>query len=141
MAARTKARRRAIDIAYEAEARGVSMLDVLQRRIAEGAEPGRTEPNPYTGELVEGVAAHRERIDELLATYAEGWALDRMPAVDRAILRVATYELLWGGDDVPDAVVLDEAVSAAQELSTDASPKFVNGLLSRLQSLKPSLVL
>ena len=141
MAARTKARRRAIDIAYEAEARRVSMLDVLQRWMAEGTEPGKSAPNPYTVELVEGVTAHRERIDELLSTYAEGWALDRMPAVDRAILRVGTYELLWGGEDVPDAVVLDEAVSAAQELSTDSSPKFVNGLLSRLASLKPSLVL
>ncbi len=82
--------------------------------------------------------AHRERIDELLAGYSQGWTLDRMPAVDRNILRIGTYELLWGSG-VPDAVVISEAVLLARDLSTDGSPAFVNGLLARLLELKPEL--
>ncbi|MGZ4640318.1 MAG: transcription antitermination factor NusB, partial [Actinomycetes bacterium] len=94
--------------------------------------------NEYTVELVEGVVAQRERIDELLTTYAQGWSLDRMPAVDRAILRIGTYELLWR-DEIPDAVAISEAVALARDLSTDDSPGFVNGLLARLLELKPTL--
>jgi N utilization substance protein B len=90
--------------------------------------------------LVEGAWEHRERIDELIATYAVGWTLDRMPAVDRTILRLGVHELLWV-DDVPDGVAISEAVALATEFSTDESPRFVNGLLSRLQQLKPSLFL
>lgn len=92
----------------------------------------------YAVELVEGVVAHRERIDEALSTYAHGWTLDRMPAVDRVILRLATWELVHN-DDVPDDVVINEAVTLASELSTDESPAFVNGLLARLRSLKATL--
>ena len=92
----------------------------------------------YAVELVEGVVAHRARIDELLATYSEGWTLERMPAVDRTILRLGAYELLWCGG-VPDGVAIDEAVELARALSTEESPKFVNGLLSRLLQVKPSL--
>ena len=92
----------------------------------------------YAVDLVEGVVAHRERIDELLATYAEDWTLERMPPVDLAVLRIGVFELLWC-DDVPDPVVVSEAVELATSLSTDESPRFVNGLLARLQSLKPSL--
>jgi N utilization substance protein B len=84
------------------------------------------------------VVAHRDRIDELLTTYSQGWSLDRMPAVDRAVLRLGTFELLWL-DDVPDAVVVDQAVELARSLSTDDSPAFVNGLLGRLVQLKPQL--
>lgn len=93
----------------------------------------------YTAELVAGVAAHRDRIDQLISTHAQGWDLTRMPAVDRALLRVSVFELLWR-DDVPDAVVIDEAVELAKQLSTDESPAYVNGLLAALLSLKPSLV-
>jgi len=92
----------------------------------------------YSVTLVEGVVAHAERIDEALSTYAHGWTLDRMPAVDRVILRLATWELVHN-DDVPDDVVINEAVTLAGELSTDESPAFVNGLLSRLRSLKATL--
>jgi N utilization substance protein B len=88
--------------------------------------------------LVEGVVAHQARIDELLSTYSSGWALDRMPAVDRNILRIGVFELLWC-DDVPDAVVIDEAVNRARELSTDESPAFVNGVLARILDLRPRL--
>ena len=88
--------------------------------------------NDYTIELVEGVAAHRRGIDEILTEYAEGWTIARMPEVDRAVLRLGVYELLWRAD-VPDAVVIDEAVELAKSLSTDESPRFVNGILARLK--------
>ncbi|MDP9418265.1 MAG: transcription antitermination factor NusB [Actinomycetota bacterium] len=134
MSARGKARKRALDLLFEAEQRGVDAVALLGERIA------RAEPtvNEYTATLVEGVAAHRERIDSLLSTYSQGWTLDRMPAVDRTILRLGAYELLWR-DDVPDAVAISEAVGLARELSTDESPGFVNGLLARLLDLKPTL--
>jgi N utilization substance protein B len=92
----------------------------------------------YAATLVEGVASHRARIDELLATYSVGWTLDRMPPVDRNILRLGVYELLWA-EDVPDAVVISEAVNLARQLSTEDSPTFVNGMLARVLELKPGL--
>lgn len=134
MAARSKARKRALDVLFESELREGSPLDVLAERTAQ-AHPPMPE---YTATLVEGVQAHRERIDELLATYAEGWTLDRMPPVDRNILRLGTYELIWA-DDVPDGVAISEAVLLARDLSTDDSPQFVNGLLARILSLKPTI--
>jgi N utilization substance protein B len=134
MSARSKARKRALDVLFESEQRSVPALETLAGRIA-AADPPVSE---YTVGLVEGVVANRERIDELLTTYSQDWSLDRMPAVDRAILRLATFELLWR-DDVPDPVVIDEAVTMARTLSTDESPGFVNGLLGRLHDLKPML--
>jgi len=137
--ARGKARKRALDILYAAELRQVSPLIVLgERPLAEGAAQSHPTPNPYVTTLVEGVVAHQSRIDELLSTYSSGWALDRMPAVDRNILRIGVFELLWC-DDVPDAVVIDEAVNRARELSTDESPAFVNGVLARILDLRPRL--
>ena len=134
MAARSKARKRALDILFEADQRGVDPATVLAERIRR-AEPPVAE---YTVEIVEGVLAHRERIDELLGTYAQGWTVARMPGVDRALLRMSAWELLYN-DAVPDAVVIDEAVELARSLSTDESPAFVNGLLARLLAVKPSL--
>ena len=134
MAARSKARKRALDILFEAEVRGEPVLELLELRIIEASPP----VSEYAAELVRGVQAHRGRIDELLAGHAEGWTLDRMPAVDRNVLRIGLYELLWA-DDVPDAVAINEAVLLARDLSTDASPAFVNGLLGRLLELKPTL--
>jgi N utilization substance protein B len=134
VAARSKARKRALDVLFEAEQRQADPLDTLARRV-EMADPPVGE---YAVELVEGVVAQRERIDELLTTYSQGWSLDRMPAVDRAILRLGTYELLWR-DDIPDGVAISEAVALARDLSTDDSPGFVNGLLARLLELKPTL--
>jgi len=134
VSARSKARKRALDLLFEAEQRGVDVQELLASRLA-AAEPP---VNEYAVELVEGVVAHRDRIDELLTTYSQGWSLDRMPAVDRAVLRLGTYELLWQ-DEVPDAVVINEAVQLAGQLSTDESPGFVNGLLARLLALKPCL--
>jgi transcription antitermination protein NusB len=134
MSARSKARKRALDVLFEAELRGIDPGSTLAAWVSRADPP----VGAYTTELVEGVAAHRERIDELLSTYAEGWTLERMPAVDRTILRLATYELLWE-TGVPDAVAISEAVNLARELSTENSPGFVNGLLARLLALKPTL--
>ena len=134
MGARTKARKRALDVLFEADQRGADVLATLADRVSAGEPP----VPDYTVALVEGVVSQGERIDELLTTYSQGWSLDRMPAVDRAVLRLGTFELIWR-DDVPDAVVISEAVGLARQLSTDESPAFVNGLLARLLDLKPSL--
>lgn len=127
MAARRKARKRALDLLYEAELRGLDPVTLAGERLAAGDPP----VPDYTVSLVEGVARERTRIDELISTYAEGWTLERMPAVDRGLLRIALYELLWC-PDIPDAVAVDEAVELAKELSTDDSPRFINGLLGRI---------
>ena len=133
MGARSKARKRALDVLFEADQRGLDPVKLVADRLASG-----TVPMPeYAVTVVEGVTAHQERIDELLSTYSHGWTLDRMPAVDRAALRLGTWELLYN-DDVPDAVAIDEAVELVQSLSTDDSPGFVNGLLARLLEIKTS---
>jgi N utilization substance protein B len=132
--ARSKARKRALDILFEAEQRGTPVLDLLAERITLGSPP----VPGYAADLVRGVTVHTARIDELISQYAEGWTMDRMPAVDRNVMRIGVYELLWA-DDVPDGVAISEAVLLAQDLSTEASPAFVNGLLARIAKLKPSL--
>ena len=134
MGARSKARQRALDILYAAEMRGEEPATALDRAIAAGEGP----TNDYTSDLVRGVVEHRPRIDELLADYSEGWTLDRMPAVDRNVLRLGVFELMWA-EDVPDAVAVTEAVALVQDLSTDESPGFVNGILGNIQRSKPSL--
>jgi N utilization substance protein B len=134
MGARSKARKRALDILYAAEMRGEEPATALDRAIAAGEGP----TNDYTSDLVRGVVEHRPRIDELLADYSEGWTLDRMPAVDRNVLRLGVFELMWA-DDVPDTVAVTEAVALVQDLSTDESPGFVNGILGNIQRSKPSL--
>ena len=136
MPARSKARKRALDVLFEAELRSEPVLDVLAQRAADQVPPLPA----YAAELVRGVAAHRERIDGLLAEHSVGWALERMPAVDRNVLRIGAYELLWE-PGVPDAVAISEAVQLARDLSTEGSPAFVNGLLARLLELKPTLSL
>ena len=136
MTARGKARKRALDILYEADMRGISAVEILDAK-AESTEPVS---NPYTTEIVWGVIEHADRIDDLLSTYAQGWTLDRMPAIDRNLLRIGTFELLWA-EDVPDAVVISEAVTLAKSLSTDDSPTFINGLLGRILEIKPKLAL
>jgi N utilization substance protein B len=136
MPARSKARKRALDILFEAEARSEPVPGLLAERIA-AADPPVPE---YAAELVRGVHEHAALIDDLLTTHSQGWALARMPAVDRNILRIGVYELLWQ-NQVPDAVAISEAVTLAADLSTDDSPAFVNGLLGRLLQLKPTLAL
>ena len=134
MGARSKARKRALDVLYESAQRDADPMATLRERLAQSDPP----VPEYATELVEGVVTHQARIDELLSTYAEEWTLDRMPPVDLAALRIGTYELLWC-DDVPDGVAVSEAVALVSSLSTDQSAAFVNGLLARLLSLKPSL--
>jgi N utilization substance protein B len=134
VSARSKARKRALDVLFEAELRGSPVLDLLAERTAMASPP----VSAYAAALVRGVTEHQPRIDELIAKYAEGWTLDRMPAVDRNVLRIGIYELLWA-PDVPDAVAISEAVQLARDLSTEASPTFINGLLARLLDLKPTL--
>ncbi|MBA2446131.1 MAG: transcription antitermination factor NusB [Nocardioidaceae bacterium] len=129
MGARTKARKRALDILFESELRGLDTGATLAgRREAVDAL------NSYTVTLVEGVVAHRDEIDELLGAHSEAWPLERMPAVDRNLLRIGVFELRYV-DEVPDAVAMSEAVSLARELSTDESPAFVNGLLAKIAGL------
>lgn len=134
MTARSKARKRALDVLYEADLRGTDPVGTLAERVVLADPP----VNDYTVALVEGVSEHRARIDEILATYAERWTLARMPDVDRTILRLGVYELLWR-DDVPDAVAIDQAVGLAKTLSTDESPKFVNGVLAHVLRDRPSV--
>ena len=124
MSARSKARKRALDVLFAADLRGESALQALETAIADGEGPS----NDYTATLVRGVVAEQERIDALLAEHASGWTLDRMPGVDRNVLRLGVYEMLYV-DDVPDAVAVSEAVALVQDLSTDESPAFVNGVL------------
>src|SRR5665647_2736016 len=129
MAARSKARKRALDVLFEADQRARPVLEVLADRLE---RPGTQSALPqYSVDLVHGVVAEQERIDELLSTYSQGWTLARMPAVDRAVLRIGAWEVLFS-QDVPEAVAVDEAVELARALSTDDSPAFVNGLLGRL---------
>lgn len=134
MSARTKARKRALDVLYASDLRSESPVVALERAVADGEGP----TNDYTSVLVRGVEEHRERIDELLARYSEGWTLERMPAVDRNVLRLGVFELLWV-DDVPDAVAVSEAMSLVRSLSTDESPQFVNGVLGTIQRDRATL--
>jgi N utilization substance protein B len=136
VAARTKARKRALDLLFEAEQRGVNAADLLRERLA--APVTEAPLSEFTADLVMGVVEHWAQVDELIATYSQGWTLQRMPAVDRAILRLGAYEVLYS-TDVPEPVAISEWVGLATELSTDDSPRFVNGLLGRLAEVKPTL--
>jgi len=127
MSARTKYRKRALDILFESELQGLPVGGTLAERLEVNDPP----VHPYTVQLVEGVAAHAERIDELIAAHAKGWTLDRMPTVDRNLLRIATYEITEV-DDVPAAVAIAEAVELAKDLSTEDSAGFINGVLSAI---------
>jgi N utilization substance protein B len=131
MRARTKARKRALDILFESEARGADPLVVLKERQGTEDAPPVSE---YAARLVEGVVERRERIDQLLTEHSEGWSVARMPAVDRTLLRIGLYELLWI-DEIDDPVAITEAVELARTLSTDDSPRFVNGVLGRIADI------
>jgi N utilization substance protein B len=136
VSARTKARKRAVDAVFAADLRKISPLTLLDD-VAELAADRQNQEAifGYARAIVQGVVDNHEEIDDLLETYSQGWALDRMPNLDRAILRVAVWEILHN-PEVPDAVAVNEAVELAKELSTDDSGSFVNGLLSRIASTK-----
>jgi len=130
--ARSKARKRALDLLYESDLRETDPVATVGERVAH-ADP----PVPaYAVELVEGVSGNQARIDEIISAYAEGWTLDRMPAIDRNVLRIGVYELLWR-EDIPDVVAIDEAIELAKSLSTEDSPRFVNGVLARILRSRP----
>ncbi|PJJ63131.1 transcription antitermination factor NusB [Compostimonas suwonensis] len=136
MGARTKARRRALDILYGADVRGIPILDALSAEAERAAsEPERQSSWLYAREIVDGVVDHHAEIDELIETYSQGWSISRMPIVDRAVVRIGIWEVLYN-DEVPTAVAIDEAVESAKLLSTDDSPGFVNGLLGRIAQTK-----
>ena len=136
MSARTKARKRAVDAVFAADLRKISPLTLLDDVADLAADRQNQEVIfGYAREIVQGIVDNHDEIDDLLETYSQGWALDRMPNLDRAILRVAVWEILFN-DGVPDAVAVNEAVEMAKELSTDDSGSFVNGLLSRISSTK-----
>jgi transcription antitermination protein NusB len=139
VAARNKARKRAFQIIFEADQRDSTPTAVMRDWIRHAGTDERQPPvSEYTMQLIEGYSENAERTDELISTYSVGWTLDRMPVVDRCILRLAAYELIWS-EEVPEAVVIDEALDIAREFSTDESPPFINGLLGRLKDLKPTL--
>lgn len=132
MSARTKARKRALDLLYGADLREISLNAALAAEAARDlAEPKRSSSWQYARQIVEGIAEHGDEIDELIETYAQGWTINRMPVIDRAIVRIGMWEILFN-DEVPDGVAIAEAVEAAQTLSTADSAGFVNGLLGKV---------
>ena len=137
MSARSKARTRALDILFEADQRGINAETLLDERLLD--RESRAGNNAYTADLVRGVVGRWNDINAALTDYSQSWTIDRMPAVDRAILRLGAWEVLWN-DEIPDAVAISEAVALATELSTDESPAFVNGLLGRLAEVKATIV-
>lgn len=136
MSARSKARKTALDLLYEADIRKSSAQSLLSQR----QEQVEFLIRDFTKELVTGVEEHRRKIDELIVTYSQGWDMDRMPVIDRNILRLSIYELLWS-TEVPAAVAIDEALELAQTLSTEESSKYINGVLSKINEIKSDLAL
>lgn len=140
MSARSKARKQSLDILYEADIRGTLPLDILASRDVNEEGPDARPIREYTREIITGVSEHRRKIDELIATYAQGWDMDRLPAVDRNIMRLALFEILWA-PNLDVAIAIDEALSLAKELSTDESAGYIHGVLGRIASLKDDLAL
>lgn len=140
MSARSKARKQALDILFESDIRQSSASELLESRLVVEEGPDARPIRDFARALVNGVIEHRRKIDELISTYAQGWDMDRLPIVDRNILRIAIYEILWG-KDVPDAVAIDEALTMAALLSTEESAGYIHGVLGRISSIKGDLAL
>lgn len=140
MSSRSKARKAALDLLYEADIRGTSAVETLNLRDIVEEGPDARPIREYTRELVNGVGDNFRKIDELITTYAQGWDMDRLPAVDRNILRIGIYEILWS-QTTPDGVAIDEALTLAKELSTDESAGYIHGVLGRISSIKESLAI
>ena len=140
MSARSKARKQTLDLLYESDIRSSDLLELLALRDVEDEGVDARPIREYTRLLVEGVHLHKRKIDELISTYAQGWDMDRLATVDRNILRLGIFEILWE-DDIEDAIVIDEALTLAQSLSTEESAGFIHGVLGRIVSIKSSLAL
>ena len=138
MSARSKARKQTVDLLYESDIRGSSAADLLLLRDIPDEGPDARPIRDFTKALIGGITENRRKIDELIATYAQGWDMDRLPAVDRNILRLAIYEIIWS-DDVEDAVAIDEALNLARDLSTDESAVYIHGVLGRISTIKASI--
>lgn len=138
MSARSKARKQSLDLLYESDIRGTSSAELLSLRDVIEDGPDARPIREYTKILINGVNEHIRKIDELISTYAQGWDMDRLPAVDRNVLRIGIYEILWQ-EDVPDAVAIDEALALAKELSTDESSGYIHGVLGRISSISKEL--
>jgi transcription antitermination protein NusB len=137
---RHQARKRAVDLLFEAEARGITAAEVAETRnsLAQNKSDDLSPLNPYTVTVARGVTEHSAHLDDLISAHLQGWTLERLPSVDRAILRVAVWELLHA-EDVPEPVAVDEAVELAKQLSTDDSPGFVNGVLGQVMLVTPQI--
>lgn len=140
MSARSKARKQALDLLYEADIRGGSALEFLQSRDVVEDAPDARPIRDFTKELIAGIAENSRKIDELITTYAQGWDMDRLPAVDRNILRLAIYEIVWS-TELADGIAIDEALTLAKELSTDESAGYIHGVLGKISSIKESIPL
>ena len=138
MSARSKARKQSLDLLYEGDIRGQAPADLLALRDVIDDGPDARPIREYTKELIFGIAENRRKIDELISTYAQGWDMDRLPAVDRNILRLGIYEILWSSD-VPISVAIDESLALAKELSSDESSKYIHGVLGRIASIKDTI--
>ena len=140
MSARSKARKQALDLLYETDIRGTNLVETLNARDIPAEGPDARPIRDYTKELVNGVSDNRRKIDELITTYAQGWDMDRMPPIDRNILRIAIFEILWA-QDIDLQVACDEAVELAKSLSTDESSSYINGVLGKIIKLKDSIAI
>ena len=138
MSARSKARKQALDILYEADIRNSDAVATLESREVVEEGPDARPIRDFTRELIAGVTANKRKIDELIATYAQGWDMDRLAAVDRNILRLGIFEIIWS-DDLADGIAIDEAITLAKDLSTDDSATFIHGLLGKISSIKESI--
>ncbi len=139
MSARSKARKQALDILYESDIRSSDALSTLEARDVADEGPDARPIREFTRELISGVTSNKRKIDELIATYAQGWDMDRLAAVDRNILRLGIYEIVWS-DELADGIAIDEAITLAKDLSTDDSATFIHGLLGKISSIKESIV-
>jgi transcription antitermination protein NusB len=140
VSARSKARKQALDLLYEADIRGGSALEILQTRDVAEEGPDARPIREFTKELITGVSENSRKIDELITTYAQGWDMDRLPAVDRNILRLGIYEIIWS-TELADGIAIDEALTLAKELSTDESAGYIHGVLGKISSIKESIPL
>jgi N utilization substance protein B len=140
VSARSKARKQALDLLYEADIRGGSALEFLQSRDVVEDGPDARPIRDFTKELIAGIAENSRKIDELITTSAQGWDMDRLPAVDRNILRLAIYEIVWS-TELADGIAIDEALTLAKELSTDESAGYIHGVLGKISSIKESIPL